>query len=209
MERSDYNRALALAAIFQTASLVKDLAWRGQCDDHEFEIMIGSLFAFDVDTPSEIFRGEANLRNGLERIEIQLKSGGKPPDMEITRYAIGLIFLERKLQARPDMLSALGDGLKAAERQVEYFNLTHDSVVARLAEVYQETISPLGPRIIVQGEQTHLSNPNVAARIRAALLAGIRTAVLWRQAGGSRWKLLFGRNRLIQEARDLLHRLNT
>jgi high frequency lysogenization protein len=209
LERSDYNRALALAAIFQTASLVKDLAWRGHCDDHEFEIMIGSLFAFDVETPSEIYRGEANLRTGLERIEVQLKSGGKPPDMEITRYGIGLIFLERKLQARPDMLEALGEGLKGAERQVEYFNLAHESVIARLAEVYQETISRLGPRIIVQGEQTHLSNPNVAARIRATLLAGIRAAVLWRQAGGSRWKLLFGRNRLIQEARDLLHRLNT
>ncbi len=209
MERSDYNRALALAAIFQTALLVKDLAWRGHCDDHEFEIMIGSLFAFDVETPPEIYRGEANLRAGLERIEVQLKSGGKPPDMEITRYAIGLIFLERKLQARSDMLAALGDGLKAAERQVEYFDLSHESVIARLAEVYQETISRLGPRIIVQGEQTHLSNPNVAARIRATLLAGIRAAVLWRQAGGSRWKLLFGRNRLIQEARDLLHRLNT
>lgn len=209
MERSDYNRALALAAIFQTASLVKDLAWRGHCDDHEFEIMIGSLFAFDVDTPSEIYRGEANLRTGLGRIEVQLKSGGKPPDMELTRYGIGLIFLERKLQARPDMLEALGEGLKAAERQVEYFNLAHESVIARLAEVYQETISRLGPRIIVQGEQTHLSNPNVAARIRATLLAGIRAAVLWRQAGGSRWKLLFGRNRLIQEARDQLHRLNT
>ncbi len=209
MERSDYNRALALAAIFQTASLVKDLAWRGHCDDHEFEIMIGSLFAFDVETPAEIYRGEANLRTGLERIEVQLKSGGKPPDMELTRYGIGLIFLERKLQARPDMLQALGEGLKAAERQVEYFNLAHESVIARLAEVYQDTISRLGPRIIVQGEQTHLSNPNVAARIRATLLAGIRAAVLWRQAGGSRWKLLFGRNRLIQEARDQLHRLNT
>ncbi|AHE98339.1 high frequency lysogenization protein HflD [Thioalkalivibrio paradoxus] len=209
MERSDYNRTLALAAIFQTAALVKDLAWRGHCDEHEFEVLVGSLFAFDAETPAAVYRGEANLRNGLERIEVQLKSGGKPPDMEITRYAIGLIFLERKLQARPEMLQALGDGLKGAERQVEYFNLSHESVIARLAEVYQETISPLGPRIIVQGEQTHLSNPGTAARIRALLLAGIRAAVLWRQAGGSRWKLLFGRNRLISEARDLLHRLNS
>lgn len=209
LERTDYNRTLALAAIFQAASLVKDLAWRGHCDEHEFEILIGSLFAFDVDMPAEIFRGEANLRTGLERIEVQLKSGGKPPDMEITRYAIGLIFLEKKLQGNPEMLNALGDGLKAAERQVEYFNLSHESVIARLADVYQESISRLGPRIIVQGEQTHLSNANVAARIRAALLSGIRAAVLWRQAGGSRWKLLFGRTRLINEARNLLHRLNT
>lgn len=209
MERSDYNRALAIAAIYQIASLVKDLAWRGYCDDHEYEIMIGSLFTFDAETPAEIYRGEANLRSGLERIGVQLKSGGKPPDMELTRYAIGLILLERKLQANAEMLGALGDSLKAAERQVEYFSVSHESVIARLAEVYQETISRLGPRIIVQGEQTHLSNPNVAARIRAVLLAGIRAAVLWRQAGGSRSKLLFGRNRLVEEARNQLHRLNS
>jgi high frequency lysogenization protein len=209
LDRTDHNRTLALAALFQSAALVKDLAWRGHCDEHEFEILLGSLFAFDAETPAAIYRGEANLRNGLDRIEVQLKSGGKPPDMEITRYAIGLIFLERKLQERPEMLEGLGDGLKAAQRQVEYFNLTHESVVARLAEVYQENISRLGPRILVQGEQTHLSNPVVAARIRAVLLAGIRAAVLWRQAGGSRWKLLFGRNRLVAESRDLLHRLNT
>lgn len=209
MDRSDHNRTLALAAIFQCASLVKDLAWRGSCDEYEFEILIGSLFAFDAATPEEVYRGPASLRTGLERVQTQLQSGGKPPDMEITRYAVGLIFLERKLQKRQDMLQALGDGLQGAQRQVDYFTLSHESVVARLAEIYKETISELGPRIIVQGEQNNLSNPETAARIRALLLAGIRGAVLWRQAGGSRWKLIFGRKRLISQANHTLERLNT
>ena len=209
MDRSDHNRTLALAAIFQCASLVKDLAWRGSCDEYEFEILIGSLFAFDAATPEEVYRGPASLRTGLERVQTQLQSGGKPPDMEITRYAVGLIFLERKLQKRQDMLQALGDGLQGAQRQVDYFTLTHESVVARLAEIYKETISELGPRIIVQGEQNNLSNPGTAARIRALLLAGIRGAVLWRQAGGSRWKLIFGRKRLISQANHILERINT
>jgi len=208
LERTDYNRTLALAALFQMAGLVKDLAWRGRCDEHEFEILVGSLFAFDAQTPADIYRGEVNLRTGLSRIGSQLKSGGTPPDMELTRYVVGLMYLERKLNARPEMLDALGEGLHSAQRQVEYFSLSHESVIARLAEVYQETISQLGPRILVQGEQAHLSNANVASRIRTALLTGIRAAVLWRQAGGSRWKLLFGRNRLIRESKELLHRLS-
>lgn len=208
MERTDQNRTLALAALFQSACLVQDLAWRGRCDEHEFEILIGSLFAFDAATPAAIYRGEVNLRTGLQRIEIQLKSGGKPPDLEIMRYAVGMMFLERKLNAQPDMLNALSEGLHAAERQVEYFSLSHESVIARLAEVYQETISQLGPRIMVQGEQGHLSNANIAAKIRTVLLAGIRAAVLWRQAGGSRWKLLFGRKRLILQSKELLNRIS-
>lgn len=209
MDRSDHNRTLALAALFQCASLVKDLAWRGNCDEYEFEILVGSLFAFDADTPEAVYREAVSLRSGLERIESQLQNGSKPPDMEITRYAIGLIFLERKLQKRDDMLQKLTDGLQGAQRQIDYFHITHESVVARLAEIYKETISELGPRIIVQGEQNNLSNPDTAARIRALLLAGIRAAVLWRQAGGSRWKLLFGRKRLIRGAHDILNRLNT
>jgi high frequency lysogenization protein len=60
---------------------------------------------------------------------------------------------------------------------------------------------------MVAGEQRHLSDPENADRIRAVLLAGIRSAVLWRQCGGVRWKLLFHRGRLQQEARRLLKSL--
>lgn len=209
MEQNDHNRVLALAALLQCGSLVKDLAWRGHCDEHELGIMASSLFSFDSASITEIFQGEANLRTGLKKIEVQLRSGGTPPDMELTRYVIGLIFLERKLQRQPANLNVLAEGLRGAARQVEYFHAVHESVLGRLAEVYQETISTLGPRILVQGEQAHLSNAANAARIRAVLLAGIRAAVLWRQAGGSRWKLLFGRRRLVDQAQHILQRLNS
>jgi high frequency lysogenization protein len=41
-------------------------------------------------------------------------------------------------------------------------------------------------------------------RIRALLLAGIRAAWLWRQVGGSRWRVLFGRTALLEAAREYL-----
>mgnify|MGYP003589576645 CR=1 FL=1 len=41
------------------------------------------------------------------------------------------------------------------------------------------------------------------ARIRAALLAAVRAAVLWRQMGGSHLRLFFGRRRLAARARAL------
>lgn len=66
-------------------------------------------------------------------------------------------------------------------------------MVARLADIYSNTISQLCSRIMIKGDQAHLSNVDNAAKIRALLLAGIRAALLWRQAGGDRWKLIFSR----------------
>ncbi|MDQ4147727.1 MAG: DUF489 family protein, partial [Pseudomonadota bacterium] len=82
--------------------------------------------------------------------------------------------------------------------------LTHINVISRLADTYQRSISELTPRIIVHGEESYLSNPDNASRIRALLLAGIRAAVLWRQAAGNRWRLLVGRNAMLRDIEALL-----
>jgi high frequency lysogenization protein len=57
---------------------------------------------------------------------------------------------------------------------------------------------------MIKGDQAHLSNVDNAAKIRALLLAGIRAALLWRQAGGDRWKLIFSRSAMQKEAQQLL-----
>ncbi len=57
---------------------------------------------------------------------------------------------------------------------------------------------------MVRGEPLHLQNPDNAARIRVALLAGIRAAVLWRQAGGSKWQFLLQRRKTAAKARELV-----
>ena len=43
----------------------------------------------------------------------------------------------------------------------------------------------------------HLQQTDTAAKIRALLLAGIRSARLWRQLGGHRWQLIFSRRKLL------------
>ena len=58
---------------------------------------------------------------------------------------------------------------------------------------------------MVNGEHTYLSNDEIAAQIRALLLAGIRAAILWRQSGGSRWRLLFGRGALMHATEKIIH----
>jgi len=47
----------------------------------------------------------------------------------------------------------------------------------------------------------------VANRIRALLLAGIRSAVLWYQLGGRRWRLVVYRRRIQHTAANLARRI--
>ena len=55
---------------------------------------------------------------------------------------------------------------------------------------------------------TFLIGALIAAKVRATLLAGIRSAVLWRQSGGNRWQLIFGRRKIIEQAGRLLKGLD-
>jgi high frequency lysogenization protein len=77
-------------------------------------------------------------------------------------------------------------------------------VIAALDGLYQTTVSTFSFRIQVGGDPRHLQNTENAARIRALLLAGIRSALLWRQVGGKRWHMLFFRSRLKPSLRRIL-----
>ena len=44
----------------------------------------------------------------------------------------------------------------------------------------------------------------VVAEVRATLLAALRSAVLWRQLGGSYWDLLLSRRAMVETAKSLL-----
>jgi len=123
-----------------------------------------------------------------------------------------MIQLEAQLRRMPAMQEAVGDGLRTIEDQMKFFTngepetSTHPKLAEKLGELYQQTLSTLTPRIMVNGENDHLSNPQTAARVRAALFAGIRSAFLWHQKGGRRWQLLFFRRRIARAAGELRQR---
>ncbi|OBS10746.1 high frequency lysogenization protein HflD [Acidihalobacter prosperus] len=204
MEKNLRNRTLALAAVFQCAADADRLARTGTLEADALKPMIHSLLTRDAESLEAVYEGIVHLRPGLQILKAQLDPQARMHALEVMRYAVALLHLERRLSKRPEMLERLSRGIDGALRQAEYFNSTHENVIASLAALYRETISELGPRIIVRGEQSHLSNENVASRIRVLLLAGIRAAVLWRQAGGTRLRLLFARKPLLREAERLL-----
>lgn len=204
MSRSLSDRCLALAGVFQATALVQQVARQGQADPQTVETTIGTLFYLDAADTAEIYGGIAGVRTGLETLRTQLGNPRSPAGLEITRYAVTLLHLERRLRRRRDMLEALRAGIERISVQVGYFSRTHGTVIAALADLYRDTISTLTPRVVVHGEPTFLEDPNRARLIRALLLAGIRSAVLWRQSGGGRWNLLFGRSTLLTAAEQLL-----
>ena len=60
------------------------------------------------------------------------------------------------------------------------------------------------PQIIVQGEEDYLQRPEIPPQIRGLLLAALRSAVLWQQKGGNRFKVLWERTRMQNAAKDFL-----
>jgi high frequency lysogenization protein len=197
------NQTIALAGIAQAAALVQQLATKGTCDAAAFEASISSVLKIDSDSVIDVYGSLEGLQLGLTQLNIQM-NGFKIVNPEQARYSASLVFLEHQLAERKDLLSTILIGISKAQAQCEHFGLLHENVMANLGEIYQNTISTLQPRIMVNGEQSYLSKPDVANKIRACLLAGIRSAILWRQCGGTRWKFLFYRKKIQVELQALL-----
>lgn len=201
MAGTERDRAIALAGLFQATGLVRDIAREGRCDTDDLATCVESLFKIDADHSEDVYGGLQRLRSGLVLLDRQLRL---PQDPEVTRYVLTLMVLERKLARQPRLLTAIREGIEETRDKLGYFPATHENIIARLADLYAETISTLKPRVMVSGDYQHLSQADNANRVRALLLAGIRAAVLWRQKGGGRLALLFGRKQLSLAARKLL-----
>lgn len=201
MQKTDRERAIALAGIFQATALVRDVAYKGQVAEADFAVCLRSILCLDAPDVESVYGGLSGLRRGLTLLADELRT---PREMELARYTVNLLVLERKLSADRALLQRMREGIEAIAGRLDHFALTHENIVAALAELYSQTISKLTPRIMVNGDPAHLNRSENADRIRALLLAGIRSAVLWRQAGGGRLTLLLRRNALLREARRLL-----
>ena len=207
MKHSKRDLTLALAGVFQAASLVKQIATTGIANSAVIESSLETLFKFDADSVEDVYGGIAGVGAGIRELNSQLSSTRGDRDMEITRYVISILTLEKKLSANKAMLEQIANTLENIKSGLDYFSLMHENTVLKIGQLYKDTISNLSPRIIVSGEQTHLGNENNASRIRALLLAGLRSAILWRQCGGSRLSILFNRKSYETESKLLLGEL--
>ncbi len=197
------NQTLALAGIFQAVHLCKALATTGDCDQEELQGTLHSILTLNADRVIDAYGGNVNsVRRGLRVLKNQLINNDELRDMDISRYALGLIQLGSNIQKDQNTVEQLRIGISQA--QSSQLPITDPESINALASIYRSSISHLSPRIMVSGDQTHLNDSLTASTIRAVLLGGVRSVVLWRQCGGSRPKLVFQRGKHVQAIDKLL-----
>ncbi|CUR53751.1 High frequency lysogenization protein HflD [Serratia symbiotica] len=205
MTKNYYDITLAMAGISQSVRLVQQLANKGKCDHEAFYTSLSSILPLNSPSTLAVFGGkESKLKIGLETLMSVLNINNIGIGAELTRYTLNLMALERKLYNNKNAIDILSKRLNQVEHKLIDLNFESDIIINELAKIYIDVISPIGPKIEIIGSASILRNSYMQAKIRSILLAGIRSAVLWKQVGGNRIQLIFSRHHLINQAKNIL-----
>lgn len=202
------DQVVSFAGICQAAELVQQVARHGNCEPDALERILNSILITEPDSVEDVFGGLKSLEPGLDALLEQLNPTSRERNSELTRYVVNLVALERKTSRQRGLFQMLGERIDQVKRSLDHLELLDDQVVANLASIYSDLISPVGPRIQVAGSPGYLKQSLVQHKVRAILLSGLRAAVLWRQVGGRRRQLIFGRKKLLDTARYLKTQIN-
>ncbi|MGL4711992.1 MAG: high frequency lysogenization protein HflD [Shewanella sp.] len=197
------NRTMAFAGILQAIAQVQHLARHGELDNAELAASLNTILVTNPDNTDDVYQDKIVLQKGYQLILNQLGDSSQK-DVEVTRYLVGALALERKLARSNSGLGMLAERINQVHRQLHHFAITDEQVVANFASIYSDIISDLGPKIQISGNPVCLQRPIVQHKIRALLLAAIRNAVLWRQLGGKRRHLVFARKAIVDTAKKSL-----
>ena len=194
--RPTADQALALAGVFHAAALVDEIANHGDIGPKQLANAMSVLLNQNPDSVSSLYGSPDNIQLGVSAMRTLLtdRSAGSA---NVLRYAIGIMYLARRLTNDKAKLDKVGNGIANAQRQAEHFSETHDNVIANVAGLYQDSVSTMRMRIQVSGNPAYLRQTSTAQRVRCLLFAGIRSAFLWHQVGGKRRHLLLRRDALL------------
>lgn len=196
---------IAFAGMLQASELVRQIATSGQCSQQAAQSSIASIFSRNPDSTEDVYGGLGGVRMGL-RVMVELFSARTGNEnLQSLNYALGLAKIGPRIQRDASRQQALGDELDLIEKAWRDADATlDDSVLSQLADVYQRHVSTLDFRLSISGRPEYLKQTEKVAFVRALLLAGLRSAFLWRQLGGRQWRLIFQRGRMLEQAQALL-----
>lgn len=193
------DQTLALCGIAQAAAVVSDIAENGRYDQAAMATLCDSLFVFEPDNTEAVYGSALALSLGKRILRAVFTATPTSQSQAAMAYVNGIITLEKQLSRQPALLDVIRQRLETIATQKTTLYDSDDAYFSAIAGVYTDTVSTLNYRLKVTGSPQQLQIPNNADKIRTALLAGIRSAMLWRQLGGRRWRLLFQRRRTLQE----------
>lgn len=195
-----------MAGVCQAVTLVQKFAHHGVAERESLSPLLRSLLVMQPSSTLDVYENTlSHLKMGLETVQAQFGARQGKLDAEIGRYWIGVLALSQKLNKNPQAKMQLAQRLQQLERQLSLYDgdILHEQMIANMAAIYSDIISPLGSRIKVLGSLDYLTRPDIQKRIRATLLAGVRAGILWQQVGGSRWQFLFARKSILTATHSL------
>jgi high frequency lysogenization protein len=190
------ERVLALAGLTQSLRQVRRIAETGEADSQVLTTSLDSVFRIDAGSTEDVYGGARNLRPGLLLLRDYLSNHGDDP--QLPKLAFSVTQLERRFVATDAVAERVHEGILAIAPQAARLGSSHPEVLAALGSLYAGTVSHLRPKVMVQGNPHYLGQAGVVAEIRAVLLSALRSAVLWRQLGGSAWDVFLRRRALAQ-----------
>lgn len=219
------NRALALAAVFQSTQLTHMTAMSGQQsigDSGNFyleQLIKASLNIRPAENTSsqtlDFFTQLPDISLGLKTLESSITQPfNTSPKSRIPKianaklpmtYAMSLLALEKKVYNNPEFVEIIEKSQQKILKQLSFFDndYLHPSIIANLAQTYVDTAGQINPRILVKGNAQAFKDASHTNRIRACLFTGLQLAHLWRQLGGSSWNMIFSKRKLLQDIQDL------
>ena len=205
------HKHLALAAVAQCAVLVQDLAGEGKVPNKQLAACVNPLSQMTASSINEVYPELPDLSRGLQILHESFARVRIQEHRDIIQYTLGMLLLRKNLMSDSEMQETLGrrlqyldpfpademplDLMLQPDENEDYQYSQQERILEQLGNLYKDTISTLSFRIVIKGKVDNLKNERIANGIRALLLAGIRSAVLWHQLGGRRWQLLFYRKR--------------
>ena len=196
------ERVLALAGLAQALKQVRRIAETGQADAAVLATALGSVLRIDAPSVEAVYGGAESVRPGLRLLHGYFNN--LPDDEQLPKLALAVMQLERRFVNDRDMVQRVQRGIAAAAAEAERSGPTHPEVLAGLGALYADTVSNLRPRVMVQGNPHYLGQADIVSEIRAVLLAALRSAVLWRQMGGSYLDFLLRRRQLLEAVESVL-----
>ncbi|MFU8831879.1 MAG: high frequency lysogenization protein HflD, partial [Wenzhouxiangella sp.] len=199
------DATIAFAGMLQASELVRQIATSGNCSQQAARASLDSVFSMTPETTEDVYGGLGGVKLGL-RVMVELFSATSSPDnLQSLNYALGMAKLGVKIENDGSRQAELGREIELIESAWRDSEQTLDeAVLAQLADAYQRHISNMDFRLSINGKPEYLKQPEKVAFIRALLLAGIRSAFLWRQVGGRQWRLVFQRRKMLHQAEQLL-----
>lgn len=208
MSNKYHHIAIALGGVCQSAMLVPKLANTGQCSISNYNISLNSILNTNPISTADVFGGTNNIQEGLEFLA-NLHSN-RQEKVEIMRYIFGSLNISSKLIKNDDALDKIAQrlirikSLYNNENETTIIETHRDEISYSLAGIYSDIISPITTKIRVNGKVEYLQNALVQSKVRSALFASVRAAILWYQVGGNRLQLIFMRKNITQAAREIL-----